>query len=227
MNKSLVLILVVLGLGLLACILPLQPTPVIQCTAPFCDAGRLLCPSGDCPGGCGTICATLTPGDAITVTPPGAGGTCSIVVRTPPPEAPTASVNGTPDPNHRIDPHVEICASATEARVGDIVTLRGQAVDLGLPEWTLHARENGLGDFVDAAQVSYEGELTLGEAGYTVLEAVSTAVDLNQVTLYLEAMAPGEVELTLSATGEIHYGSPGPATWGGGGSESVTLVVRE
>jgi hypothetical protein len=34
------------------------------------------------------------------------------------------------------------------------------------------------------------------------------------------------VEYVLSATGEIHYGYPGPAMWGGGSSEVIRVVVR-
>ena len=37
-------------------------TPVLMCTPPACAAGELYaCPSGDCPGGCGTVCVTPTP----------------------------------------------------------------------------------------------------------------------------------------------------------------------
>lgn len=37
-------------------------TPGIMCTPPACAPGETYsCPSGDCPGGCGTICAAATP----------------------------------------------------------------------------------------------------------------------------------------------------------------------
>ena len=42
-----------------------SPTYTLMCTAPACSAGQgvLSCgTAGGCPGGCGTICATLTPG---------------------------------------------------------------------------------------------------------------------------------------------------------------------
>lgn len=51
-----------------ATLLPVQPppaaeTPIIQCTPPVCAIGVnevYFCPQ-ECPGGCGTTCATYTP----------------------------------------------------------------------------------------------------------------------------------------------------------------------
>jgi hypothetical protein len=37
-------------------------TPVLMCTPPACTPGEVYaCPTGDCPGGCGTVCAAPTP----------------------------------------------------------------------------------------------------------------------------------------------------------------------
>jgi hypothetical protein len=42
--------------------LPTVETPILMCTPPACAPGEgYACPSGDCPGGCGTICAAPTP----------------------------------------------------------------------------------------------------------------------------------------------------------------------
>jgi len=41
------------------------PTPVPICTPVLCESGQYHCPSGDCVGGCGLVCAENTP----TVTP--------------------------------------------------------------------------------------------------------------------------------------------------------------
>ena len=36
----------------------IDETPVLMCTPPACAPGEVyVCPGGDCPGGCGTICA--------------------------------------------------------------------------------------------------------------------------------------------------------------------------
>lgn len=41
---------------------PVTETPVLMCTPPACAAGeQFACPSGDCPGGCGTVCVAPTP----------------------------------------------------------------------------------------------------------------------------------------------------------------------
>ena len=47
----------------------IDETPILMCTPPACAPGEVyVCPGGDCPGGCGTICAAPTP------TPPPATG---------------------------------------------------------------------------------------------------------------------------------------------------------
>ncbi len=204
-----------------------QPTPVIQCSPPPCAADETYAcgaPSGDCPGGCGTICIKKTPvpDDA---TPVARSFVCPIVVRTPPPEAPTASANGTAVPDDFVDPHVEVCASTVDVAVGSPVTLTAQSVDIGLPIFQVNVRPAGAADFVRLVEVTYNGEVRnispdpIGQAFvYSSAEGSSSGM-----TIALIATSPGQLELTISATGEIHYGYPGPATWGGGGSEVVVL----
>jgi hypothetical protein len=266
MNKSLAVAVVVLALVVLACVLPGQPTPVIQCTAPACPDGELYCPGGNCPGGCGTRCRTHTPLPA-TPTPtdtyppfmctapacqagevyycpsgdcPGGCGTgcatptptmqpedfCQVIVRTPPPEAPTSSTNGTPNPNRRVDPHVAVCVSASELAVGERLALVGQAVDIGQPAWNLSARENGQGDFERIVEISGTGQVSLEGTSRSLLSFIEAQVFNGRVVLHFEAAAPGEVEFILSATGEVHYGYPGPATWSGGASDVMRIIVR-
>jgi hypothetical protein len=147
-----------------------------------------------------------------------------IVVRTPPPEAPTASSSGTALPR-QVDPHVEICASAAQIRVGQTVTVIGQSVDIGLPYFTLSARDEGSGDRTQIAQVTYDNQVSGLQGGSQVLEFVAAEGSLSQVVVTLRAAAAGTTELVIGATGEIHYGYPGPATWAGGGSEPITIVV--
>ena len=221
-----------------------SPTPVIQCTPPPCAADETYAcgaPSGDCPGGCGTICIKKTadpnaPTHTPTVDDTGSGTpvversfVCPIVVRTPPPEAPTASVNGTASPNDFVDPHVEICADQLEVAVGSTVQITAQSVDIGLPFFQVSVRPEGAAEFVPLVEVTYSNEIRnlstdpIGEAFvYT-----SAQGSQNGLTLELLATAPGTLEVRISATGEIHYGSPGPATWGGGGSEVLVLTAVE
>ncbi|MCC6191888.1 MAG: hypothetical protein IT318_22900, partial [Anaerolineales bacterium] len=135
--------------------MPAATTPAPVCTPPLCAAGEVYaCSSGNCPNGCGTGCATPTP----TLLPE---AFCQVIVRTPPPDAPTASVNGTPDPNRRVDPHVAVCLSAATVAVGQPVALVGRAVDIGVPSWTLSARENNTGDVEPIVEISGTGEVSL------------------------------------------------------------------
>jgi hypothetical protein len=150
---------------------------------------------------------------------------CQIVVRTPPPEAPTVTVGGTPDPNRHVDPHVAVCVSATTVAVGQRVALVGQAVDIGLPDWTLSARENGLGDFEQIVHVAPDGQVSLLGSARHLLFFIEAQVFLGEIVLHFEAQAPGRVEWRLGALGEVHYGYPGPATWSGGSSDLITIEI--
>ncbi|MGH2523198.1 MAG: LysM peptidoglycan-binding domain-containing protein [Anaerolineales bacterium] len=63
-----------------------QPTAVVQCTPPALQPGQaLVCPSGNCPGGCGFVAATFTPSPAsvvVTATPiPAAGCSNPYIVK--------------------------------------------------------------------------------------------------------------------------------------------------
>jgi hypothetical protein len=41
--------------------MPGETTPILMCTPPACAPGEVYaCPTGDCPGGCGTVCAAPT-----------------------------------------------------------------------------------------------------------------------------------------------------------------------
>ncbi len=194
-----------------------QP-PAAMCTAPACAQGEVYFCAGDCPGGCGTTCATPTP-------PVPADAYCRIVVRTPAPERPTASSNGTPLPDQQVDPHVEVCLSAPEVTVGNPVVLVARAVDIGQPAWLLTARENGAGEFEPIVEVSGTGQVSLVGSARTVLSFVEAERSLDGLVLHFEAASNGRVEWQLSATGEVHYGYPGPATFAGGSAEVVTVYV--
>jgi hypothetical protein len=196
-----------------------QP-PAPMCTAPACAAGEVLFCAGDCPNGCGTGCATITP-----TVPPDAY--CHIIVRTPAPEAPTASAGGTPLPDQQVDPHVEVCLSAPEVTVGNPVVLVAQVVDIGPPAWSLSARENGQGEFETIVEVSGTGQVTLLGTARSILSFVEAERSTLGLVLHFSAQTPGSVEWRLSATGEVHYGYPGPAMWGGGSAEVVTVHVTK
>ena len=238
MKTRLLPLLVVLVLLLACASLPLSsglgdPTPHIMCTAPAC-AGDETYACGlptSCPGGCGTICVKKTPDPASPPTDPpvvaGENAICPIVVRTPAPEAPTATSNGTALPDQQVDPHVAVCATATEVAVGDVVIVTARAVDLGLPYFTVSLRPEGAADFLPLVEVTFDNQVKvlftepIG-AAFVYTQAQGSSSEL---TLEFLAAAPGQLEVIISATGEIHYGYPGPANWGGGGSGVLVLTA--
>ncbi len=196
--------------------------PQIMCTPPACGPGEVYYCPGECPGGCGTTCATPTPAGLSS-----AGAPCLIVTRTPPPSAPTTAVNGTAVPGRRIDPHVELCASATTVSVGQQVTLLGQVVDIGLPYYYVMVRPAGAGDFQQWVAVTYDNEIKGQADSAEPLTLVSVRADMDQVVVVLQARSAGAVDVFVNATGEVHYGYPGPAVWAGGSSSPMTLAVQK
>ncbi len=100
----------------------------------------------------------------------------------------------------------------------------GEAVDLGMALYTLSAQDQ---DSEDAAlSIGSDGANQLTVTGSSqVLDHISTDMTWWQATFVLQASGPGTVEVSIGASGEIHYGYPGPATWGYGTSEMLTITV--
>lgn len=186
---------------------PLSPTPVPTATR---TPTRL--PTG-------TPTARAAAATAVTSDWP-----CTIAAtRTPRPNAPTPAT-GT-EPRRQIDPHVEICVSAKTLTVGETVSVVGQSVDIGLSYYRLFARDGGKSEPVEIAQVTYDNKPKPSPGTSEILEVVSAKGELWRVVFVLRARAPGTAQVSISATGEVHYGYPGPATWSGGGSESILIAV--
>ncbi len=107
-------LIAVMAIGLFVVVDKGLPTATLfpVCTAPLCAPGEVFfCPGGDCPGGCGTTCATPTPGDESPVlqcTPPlcapgevyscpgDCPGGCGTICVTPAPETETPVIQCTP-----------------------------------------------------------------------------------------------------------------------------------
>ncbi len=169
--------------------------------------------------------ATVVRTPTFTPSPAGPGAQpCVIVVRTPPASAPTALSMGTALPR-RIDPHVEVCASAATVKVGDTLTVLGQAVDIGLPYYQVRLQDQGAASSALLAEVTYENQVKSQADVSQVLALVSVTARGDSLNVVLRARGPGRTQLVVTATGEVHYGYPGPATWSGGGSDPITLTV--
>ena len=108
-----------------------------------------------------------------------------------------------------------------------MVTIMGYPVDLGLPYYTLLYRNDpDAGKPAWILEVTYDNQVKRLVEGTEPLEFVSVAASNSWVEIVLRAVRPGSAAYFISATGEIHYGYPGPATWGGGGSETILITVE-
>jgi hypothetical protein len=161
------------------------------------------------------------------VMPPSASvASCAIqATRTPAPNAPTVVSSGAGQPERQVDPHVEICAGATRLKVGDRFVVLGMPVDVGLPIYTLSIKDSGATEEAFVG-VDYNNKLSPSRGASRVLEVEAAKGEMRLVAFLLRAREPGAAVIGISASGEIHYGYPGPATWAGGGSESLSITVE-
>lgn len=183
--------------------------------------------------GCGLASLLVRPTETptappVTATPsptPAELWRCPIqVTRTPPPAAPT--LDPTQYPGMRVDPHLELCVSARQVKVGEEFSVQAVPVSIGLPYYTLYAQLPG-GEAAALAGVTYDNQPNGRADRLELLEVLSSQASMHLVTFHLRALRAGQVKLWVSATGEIHYGYPGPATWAGGGSEPLEVTIGE
>lgn len=147
--------------------------------------------------------------------------TVGIVVATTTPTTqpePTQTIEGFPAPTTRpVDPRVEISVDSETVAVGTVFTLTATAHDLGLPHYTLYV------DSQPILTVTYEGKPTFEVSPPEMLEVVSYATSVDQITFVLRATEVGVATFNIGVTGEVHIDYPGPAYWGG--AESDDLLV--
>ena len=173
------------------------------------------------------VVTPTVPAALQTIMPPSASAAlCAIpVTRTPAPNAPTWVPSGSGQPGRQVDPHVEICAGATRLKVGDRFVVLGLPVDVGLPIYTLSIKDSGTTEAAFVG-VDYDNKPSPIRGASRVLEVEAVKGEMRLVAFLLRAREPGAAEIHISASGEVHYGYPGPATWAGGGSESLSITVE-
>ncbi len=154
---------------------------------------------------------------------------CEIIVRQPAPDAPTrmpSAINtqqvGTP-----MDVNLAYCVSDTDIRVGDEWHIHVRTIDMRLPIYLALITNGEAHEMVmrynpaEPSDFTYESDLdslTLSSmTTYNQWEAVFTFV----------ANAPDVIQISLSASGEVHFGYPGPATWTVTPTETLTLTIDE
>jgi hypothetical protein len=173
------------------------------------------------------IVTPTVPAALQTIMPPSASvASCAIqATRTPAPKAPTVVSSGGGQPERRVDPHVEICAGATRLKVGDRFVVLGLPVDVGLPIYTLRIKDSGATEAAFVG-VDYNNKPSSSRGASRVLEVEAVNGEMRLVAFLLRAREQGSAEININASGEIHYGYPGPATWAGGGSEVLSITVE-
>jgi hypothetical protein len=150
----------------------------------------------------------------------------------PAPGLPSATPAGIPDPTAAftqtevIDPYIDIGAAQTVLQVGDVITVTGKPMQIGLPYYYLFLRDEGVQDMAPVAQITYQGEFSAGEGKSQVLELVSAQADMQQVLFVLRALAPGVTTLSIQATGEIRL-QDGAYSMSGTGSGEILISVSE
>jgi hypothetical protein len=167
------------------------------------------------------------PPTALPAAPTTAYTNCVIqVTRTPPPGAPTRIPSEGIDEVRYVDPHVALCAAPAPVIVGQQVMVYAHAIDIGMPFFTLWIRENNQGEFQEFVRVT--DQLTATPEASALLEFVDIERESqygNQIVFVFTTHQAGMIEITVTATGEVHYGYPGPATWAGGGSDVLRIIV--
>lgn len=141
------------------------------------------------------------------------------VQETPPTPFPTAApvvVDGLAP----LTASVRLDASATSVRAGDDVTLTGTPTNIGLPYYTL-TLSNGA-----SVTVTYDNQVRDSLGANAQFALVSAVGSMNEVTFVLRALAPGTVDASISATGEVQT-PEGAFMWGYGGSDPITLTVTD
>lgn len=125
-----------------------------------------------------------------------------------------------------VDPHVELRASAETLRVGETITITATPVAIGLPVYELIIRDEGVQDAAPVVSVTYDGLVTPLEGSSSVLEFVSAANQMEEVTFTLRGIRPGITTVGVVATGEIQTGLPGTEIFGGGSGVIQVQVVE-
>lgn len=72
-----------------------------------------------------------------------------------------------------------------------------------------------------------QGEVNIASDTSRVLEFVAVEEVEWDVIFVLRARGPGVSRVRVRATGEVHYGYPGPATWSDGESDVFTITVTD
>ena len=125
------------------------------------------------------------------------------------------------------DPHIEIQVTPVELGIGDQAQITCQAIGIGLPYYSLVARRVGENEPFEVMRIQYDGVQSAPETPFPYLEVTRATADLQTCAFTLRALSPAELEVWISATGEIQTSDPPSASWGGGSSSPVLVTIRQ
>jgi hypothetical protein len=163
-----------------------------------------------------------------TLTPIGNGEPCTIIVRQPPINAPTRMPDpiNSPTVGEPIDPHVAYCTTPNSPQVGQEWFIYLRAIDLGMPAYRVtFANIEGEELIVGFNPATSGLEVTSGLPSLSFISVIT--FNRWDIAIRLLVDAPDEIRVEGSASGEVHFGYPGPAMWSSGALEPFVLTTVE
>ncbi|MGW8251607.1 MAG: hypothetical protein ACWGO1_13260 [Anaerolineales bacterium] len=117
--------------------------------------------------------------------------------------------------------HLQLVPSSSSLRVGDSLTMTATLSSsgcalLGLPKYSLVIHPEGDTSPFEPAAVE------------PVLHSIGLRDGEQDMAYFiLQATAPGEVTIMVTASFEVHLGYPGPAYWAGAASQPLRVIIRK
>jgi hypothetical protein len=158
-----------------------------------------------------------TPLPVSTVTP--------ILMISPSRETGPTALPSTPgtDPNaQQVGATLVITSNTPTVRSGETITVTGVLSGMGLPQYSLYLKDE------PAIIVRYDNEIVFQGFTGEQVEFISAEAAGSQVQFVLRALQPGEVQIKISASGEVAVGGGQgqPPAWAWGNAASDNLIVQ-
>lgn len=120
-------------------------------------------------------------------------------------------------------PSVTLQASASQLRVGETLTVTVQVAHIGLPYYYLHVQSPDMTEPVQIARVTYDNQVTAFNNPAAQVTFTGGRGGMSQADFMLMAAQPGDLQLSVTVTGEIQL--PTGGTWSGAGGGPVQIQV--
>jgi hypothetical protein len=133
---------------------------------------------------------------------------------------------GNPPTTSEASPEAQIVLNTDtpQVRVGEVVRVSAGVTGLGQPVFSVGVRDADMAGPVELITIDSTGQVERREGGSRVLELEDAVGGADGLELTLQAVAPGETEMTVSATGEVRDAS-GAYVGGGAASDPLQIAV--